>query len=131
MAIPIDEGAVRDGITRLPTEFLECRTLGHSWGIEYMGPVAKSKDDDLIARARAHDSSPDGVRLLFCMRCAMERVDLCMVGYGMMAYSYRLVGRQYRYPDGYRLVGTRSHRDIVHQTLFDRYKNGRRTKGRR
>lgn len=131
MAIPIDEGAVRDGIKRLPTEFLECRTLGHSWGIEYMGPVGKSKDDDLISRAGAHDAKPDGVRLLFCIRCAMERVDLCVVGYGQMSYSYRLVGRQYRYPDGYRLVGTRSHREVVQHTLFDRYKNGRRTKGTR
>jgi len=131
MAIPIDHGAVVDGIRRLPTEYLECRTIGHSWGIEYMGPVGLSKDDDLIARAGAHDHRPDGVRLLHCIRCGMERIDLCIVGYGATSYSYRLIGRQYRYPDDYRLNGTRALRDVVQETLFDRYKNGRRTKGRK
>jgi hypothetical protein len=131
MATPIDEGAVVDSIRRLPTDYLECRIIGHQWEIRYMGPVAGTKDEDLIGRADAHDTKPDGVRLLGCMRCEMERVDLCIVGYGFPTYSYRLVGRQYRVPDNYHIQGGRGYRDLMHTTLFDRYRTGRRTKGKR
>lgn len=128
---PIDEGAVIDGIDRLPTNYLECRILGHQWDVVFMGPVSLSKDEDLIDRARAHSADPDGARVLVCIRCETERVDLCVVGYGMASYSYRLVGRQYRAAEGYHVQGSRSYRDVMQHTLFDRYRSGRRTKGKR
>jgi len=119
-------------IAELPTAFLECRTLGHAWHIVYMGPTAASKDDDLIGRARNHKFNPDGARILQCTRCYTQRIDLCLVGYGRKEYAYRLIGRQYRYPDNYRIEGgVQNHRELLHHELFDRAVGGQVKKGRR
>lgn len=107
-------------IAELPDVFLECRTIGHAWKIVYMGPTAASSDDDLIGRARAHRFNPDGARILQCSRCKTERIDLCLVGYGRKEYVYRLVGRQYRYPNNYKVPGAQNHRALLHQELFGR-----------
>lgn len=107
-------------IHELPLAFLQCRTIGHAWKPVYVGPVGASRDEDLMARAGRHRFRPDAVRILQCSRCYTERIDLCVVGYGRKEYAYRLVGRQYRYPNDYRVPGVQNHRELLHQELFSR-----------
>jgi hypothetical protein len=108
------------GIHAMSTVFLECRTIGHAWKIVYMGSTAASLDEDLTHRASTHPLKPDGARVLECSRCYTERIDLCVVGYGRKEYAYRLVGRQYRYPDHYKVRGAHQHRELLHEELFAR-----------
>lgn len=65
-----------------PTEYLRCRTFGHSW--EEFVPVGKRKQEH-------------GFRFsMLCVSCGMERHDILDV-------NGRLNGRQYVQPDGYKL----------------------------
>jgi hypothetical protein len=111
---------ITTGIHKLNREYLECRTIGHAWMPSYVGPVAKSNDQDLKSRALHHPWHPDAVRVLICQRCHTERIDLCVVGYGRDTYSYRMVSRQYRYQDGYKVEGAHNHRELLHEELFRR-----------
>jgi len=114
-----DERQLAAEIEKLKGSYLECRTLGHAWKIQYMGPVTRS-DMELASRARHHPWNPDGARILRCTRCRTERVDLCLVGYGRRAYGYRLVARYYRYADDYKVEGANNHREMLHEELFRR-----------
>jgi hypothetical protein len=108
---------------RLPVLFLECRTIGHAWTLGYIGPVAGA-DPELATRARRHPWHPDAARILVCLRCQTERVDLCVYGYGRGSYAYRVVSRSYRYPDAYALEGVHGSRDFLHEELFRRARKG-------
>lgn len=117
---PDDETrAVAARIAALRTAYLECRTLGHSWRITFIGPIGRG-DADLQNRARRSIFDPDGARVLRCTRCRTERIDLCIVGYGRQTYSYMLTGRSYRYPDEYAVEGAMAHRDLLQHELFHR-----------
>ena len=115
----VDARLVAGRLRDARTAFLECRTIGHSWRLRFIGPVGKA-DGDIQDRARRSVFTPDAARVLRCSRCRTERVDLCVVGYGRKAYSYFLTSRSYRYPDGYAIEGAADHRDLIHLALFER-----------
>ena len=101
--------------------YLQCRTIGHAWMVSFIGPILKANDLDLRDRARRHPWHPDGARVLECTRCLTERIDLCMVGYGRDSYSYRMVSRQYRYREDYKVEKANDHRSLIHEELFRRF----------
>lgn len=108
-------------LTNYDEAFLECRTIGHAWLVTFVGPIARA-DSDLKDRARRHPWRPDAARVLTCQRCKTERIDLCVVGYGRSEYAYRMVSRQYRYDDNYKVEGANDHRGLLHEELFRRNK---------
>ena len=106
-------------VHNLKGKFLECRTIGHAWKLNYIGPAGRA-DEELQGRARNHPQRPDGARVLGCTRCRTQRVDLAWIGYGRNEYEYRLVARYYRYPDNYKIEGVQGHRDLLQRELFTR-----------
>jgi hypothetical protein len=106
-------------LTNYDAAYLECRTIGHAWMVSFVGPVSRA-DTDVRERARRHSWSPDAARILACQRCLTQRIDLCVVGYGRDSYSYRMVSRQYRYRDNYKVEGAHGNRDLLHEELFRR-----------
>lgn len=109
-------------LAAIPDTFLECRTIGHAWKIRFLGPITRA-DEDLARRARANGMGPDGARVLRCVRCKTERVDLCIIGFRRGTYAYRLVGRSYRHPDTYHL-DLELTRDDLQAELFRRSMEG-------
>lgn len=64
--------------------YLACRTLRHSWDLH--APIGRGR------------KRMTKVLVLRCDRCGTERHDLVSV-------TDDVVGREYRYPDGYRTAG--------------------------
>lgn len=112
-------------IGKLPTTFLECRTLGHAWSIRWWGSIEELPDDLVPEIVRAFRWSR--VRVSLCQRCETIRDEFYPQEDDLMAPdSFRTQQRRYRYPEQYVLqgVGERPTRSLFTKTAYDRWKVG-------
>lgn len=114
---PDDEEVIAN-IHELPEKFLECRTIGHTWKLTYLGPLHGAPAD---ARERARRSmySPDGVRITRCGRCRTDRQDFFLYRFGKGLPMF--LTRSYAYPDTYQVPGSGNYRANILGELFARH----------
>lgn len=112
-------------IERLPTTFLECRTLGHAWTIRWWGSIEELPDKLVPDIVRAFRWSR--VRVSICQRCETIRDEFYPREDDLFKpETFRAQQRRYRYPDFYMLkgVGERPVRSLFTQVAYDRWKVG-------
>jgi hypothetical protein len=107
-------------IEELNESFLECRTIGHQWSLDSIGPTIRmSAAVQDIARATHH--RVDGARIMVCLRCGTLRIDL--VQYVWNQTVPYIVARRYQYPTEYRIKGSSEplYRGVIQAELFRRH----------
>jgi len=107
-------------IEQLIEQYLECRTIGHQWALDMIGPTTKlpSGVQDM---ARSTKYRVDGARIMVCARCATARIDL--VQYEWNQTAPYIVARRYEYPDEYHVKGSGAplYRHVIQAELFRRH----------
>lgn len=121
------EGTKTKLIDALPTNYLECRTLGHAWRIRWWGSVDELPEELVPPVARAFRWSR--VRVSFCQRCHTIRDEFFPVADGRIIGtedSHQAQYRRYRYATGYQLIGVGNSpaRRLFTQEAYERWKLG-------
>jgi hypothetical protein len=108
--------------TRLSTEHLLCRMLGHPWQPEVV-VLRRKGDPDATLKVTRMTTWREAY--FTCVRCGWARVDI-------VAPSGALVHRRYeRYPEGYLVRGPRSRKAFNHEVrdeVLERLRTNRRLK---
>lgn len=112
-------------IQGLPTNYLECRTLGHAWSIRWWGSLDELPIELIPEVARVFRW--ERVRVSVCSRCDTIRDEF----YPKLddredPDSYRTQQRRYRYGSEYQLkgVGEPPSRALFTRTAYARWKKG-------
>ena len=92
-------------VSRMPMAFLQCRTLGHAWNIEWWGPAKLLAEIGLEIPPMVNSFRWTMVRVSHCLRCATERDEFYPAGTIDPYDMWRVQQRRYRYTDGYQLRG--------------------------
>jgi hypothetical protein len=96
----------------LDDTYLTCRSLKHAWEVWSFRKLDPEDEDRWGARIRAKHHGTPIKRVLTCLRCGTERIDMFVrrtpSQRDMGTYlPFERVSSFYRYPDGYVLEGDR------------------------
>lgn len=107
-------------IERLNEQYLECRTIGHQWALNMIGPTTRLSAG-VQDMARSTKYRVDGARVMVCARCGTARIDL--VQYEWNQTVPYIVARRYEYPDEYHVRGSGAplYRGVIQAELFRRH----------
>lgn len=118
-----EEEQEQEAIDSLPTNFVECRSIGHAWSIRWWGNVRELADELIPEVVRAFRF--DLVRVSRCLRCTTVRDEFMPKGSDFSAARFQTQYRRYRYPDGYSI---KDHgyirRAQFSRTAYERWKVG-------
>lgn len=92
MAVKDDVEFFEEHLQSLPTKFLECRDMRHSWRVHHQFSPVNSTGSSVKFLERT----------LRCTRCHTERQDV------LSARTFDRVSTSYVYPQGYTIKGNKS-----------------------
>lgn len=92
-------------VSTMPLAYLQCRTLGHAWNIEWWGPVDQLAEIDVEVPPMVRTFRWSMVRISKCLRCFTERDEFYPRGTIDPYEVWRVQQRRYRYAEGYQLRG--------------------------
>lgn len=113
---------------KLPTPYLECRSLGHAWSIRWWGSIEELPEDLVPEIVRAFRWSR--VRVSTCQRCGTIRDEFFPVAGDTFGTdeidTYRTEYRRYRYANDYQLkgIGETPSRSLFTRVAYERWKIG-------
>lgn len=119
------EGTTIEQADRLPTSYLECRTIGHAWSIRWWGTINELPDALVPDVVRAFRW--DLVRVATCLRCQTIRDEFFpkATRASDSFHRYQCQYRRYRYADGYQVPGNgRPDRRVFSKVAFERWMTG-------
>lgn len=119
------EGDVIEKADALPTEYLECRTIGHAWSVRWWGNI-KELPDNLVPEV-VRSFRWDLVRVSTCLRCSSIRDEFFpKASRATDSYQrFQCQYRRYRYPTGYQVSGNgRPDRRVFSKVAFERWTSG-------
>lgn len=110
---------------KLPTAYLECRSLGHAWSIRWWGSIDELPEDLVPPIARAFRWLR--VRVSICLRCETVRDEFFpvpdIIRPDHEIDPFRCEYRRYRYANDYQLkgVGEAPPRSLFNRVAYARW----------
>lgn len=94
-----------------------CRSMGHSWAVDYFGKASASPEPLPESRVYRHWWL---VRTARCPNCNTKRIDYFVdrIGGQRVRDPFQVLHRRYVYPEGYRVVGDMVSRSEASRALF-------------
>ncbi len=114
------EEAAQEVISTMSREYLQCRTLGHAWNIDWWGP-ARLIPGDIPPVVSAFNW--EMVRVATCLRCGSGRDEFYPGGTQDPWEVWRVQYRRYRYSPGYQLKGMPSDRRWFTESAYTRWQS--------